>query len=258
MNLASSSAATSRLKPCSLTSCIPLLTGDIVVNRIVTTLTGCGVSILLALLPPYYWGNEPRLAQDLLAEAKVAVVKGLGILISSNEDKASALVAERDSFERIATGKCANMTAHLADATGLQFLPFCKNDPALSKLVDELAITLSMIESWLARGAELAKNDDFVAEFAEGRSAYLDAAIFITELDPSAELPAHKKSRVKELGLSAEVSFEGPLSNELPDVDFFMAVACRIISHFSDSDATLSEIRGDHWSLGTPGRTPQA
>lgn len=100
--------------------------GNLVVNRVVTALTGCAMALFWTCCTLITGGNEPALVRDLLATEKAVVVNGLRLLLSAKEVTRSELETAQKSFYSSASEQYLNAEARLTDATGLTMLPFSK------------------------------------------------------------------------------------------------------------------------------------
>ena len=217
--------------------------GDIVVNRIFTTVTGCAMAMLLALVPPYYWGNEPDLARVLFTEEEMALANGLHLLVSAKKDKTSELGGVRESFSSTASEQYGNAVARVKDATQLLWLPFFRVDPELSKLLEKLAFTGSMVSAWFDRAGVLASKEDLALEFAAGTSAHKELSDIIMKLAPREFVSLFEQVEQVEGVLADEthsLGKDGPFIH--PEVESFIAFTRRVVLRMEHFDSRVSDL----------------
>lgn len=120
---------------------------DITVNRVVSNAVGISFAILLAVLPPGWYGGSPKLAQSVLASQKEVLANALTFLFThQNDDEAIQQIAQeiedmRTSLRSCGQEKLAKAKAYYDDGNKLQKIPkVCWVDPKLGN-------TLNAIES---------------------------------------------------------------------------------------------------------------
>ena len=117
--------------------------GDISVNRIVATITGVIMATVVAMIPPYVLGGDPIHARQYLDSLKRAI----GALVWIVADKHQSL--DKDDFHKQYLEK-AQLKGREAfflhdDAARLHRFPIFRVDEGLLPVIEELAITESLI-----------------------------------------------------------------------------------------------------------------
>lgn len=141
---------------------------DLVLNRTVATITGCTMAILLAMLPPYVRGNDPRWIHRALRECQRVLAHILRDLLD-NKAPDNALTNSDDKKYQESTLEPALQALRVAlflqkDAGNLKVLRFLHVNPRLMAFADDVTVVISLlghiIELVLAEQACRTKSDN--------------------------------------------------------------------------------------------------
>jgi hypothetical protein len=216
------------------------------VNRIVATLTGVLMAMVISVVPPNVYGGDPKHSieyYDLVLKSWKTLLQALvgdeGKTLLTSEELISGLMADCVSQRLLAA-------MLIKDASTLHRLPFFRVPETLSPFVEDVAITEALEGHVLNIAKRIIDEGDALSEFAvtELRSllASLDDDLEeagATKLEPSMETPTEDEPEEPQQVVDTEAPAEGR-----PIVPFFLSLARATNARFKKHEAALGDIRG--------------
>jgi hypothetical protein len=157
---------------------------ELVVNRIVSNLTGIAMASLLAVIPPTVAGADPRRAGWILTEMKQGLVDGLQLLLTAEESSYESLKALNKHSRTEIDDLRADALFLLKDAKRFTWFPFYRVDPALEREISDLTISGSLTTFLLESANEKLMKE----EFAEGGKLHASVASILVEMKSPQEM----------------------------------------------------------------------
>jgi len=142
-------------------------------NRIVATVTGVIIAILISALPPHANGRDPKYTRAYLDELNSSFV--LLLKTFADEQQSSKITSEefQKSLLSLAHKKRSFAVFLLNDADMLQCLPFMKVNPDLRPLLDSLAVIEASIYHLLNGFATVISEDRAVNDVRTSVQAFV-------------------------------------------------------------------------------------
>jgi hypothetical protein len=140
----------------------------VLLNRIVATVAGVAMAMLVAATPPFVKGGDPKHAVACWTSMKEDFVDLLRTLLE--EDDCSKIVGEdyKKFFLQDAMAKRALAMFLVKDAAKFKILPFGRVDERLEPLVEDLFMSESLLRGLLLVAGDIVAEDK-VAALREGR-----------------------------------------------------------------------------------------
>ena len=165
-------------------------------NRIVATITGVMMAILISFLPPHANGRDPKYTREYLN----AVHDAYFLLLRTFADESKSSEITSDDFKKslLATADSKRDYAMflLNDADMLQVLPFMKVNPKLRPLLDNIGVTEASVQHLLDGLAYIISKDLNVNETRTSIQAFLqdfDDTDGAPSFEPKTKLPEATK-----------------------------------------------------------------
>jgi hypothetical protein len=128
-------------------------------NRIVATITGVMMAILISFLPPHVNGRDPKHTREYLNAVNDAYL----LLLRTFADESKSSEISSDVFQKsllvTAEKKKGFAVFMLNDADMLQVLPFLKVNPKLRPLLDGIAVAEASVQHLLDGFADIISKD---------------------------------------------------------------------------------------------------
>ena len=133
-------------------------------NRVVATITGVMMAIVISFLPPHINGRDPEHTRDYLNAVSDAYF--LLLRTFADESKSSTIISDdfKKSLLADADKKREFALYVLNDASMLQALPFMKVNPKLPPLIDSIDVTEATVQHLLDGFAYIISKDMNVNE----------------------------------------------------------------------------------------------
>jgi len=163
---------------------------EIVVNRIVATLTGVFMAIVVQLIPPHAKGNNPELFRDYAEALRETLVSILCSLIEQpTETDGVAEVANDKLAHAMKLGKRARFL--VKDASAFEALPVFRIDSRISPLLEDMYVTESLLSSLLDANARCQETNTTLSEEYKGMLKQLQSCLeaFVGKNDSAATPP---------------------------------------------------------------------
>jgi hypothetical protein len=208
----------------------------ILVNRIVATVAGVAMAMLVAATPPFVKGGDPKHAVACWTSMKEDFLDLLRTLLE--EDDCSRIVGEDYTtvFLQDAMAKRALAMFFVKDAARFKILPFCRVDERLEPLVEDLFISESLIRGLLLVAGDIVAEDK-VAALREGREGSVLKKILSSYSD------AVTTSSENEKGPWFRMESVGEESVENRKMSLFLSMADTISRKLRRENTALGNIR---------------
>ena len=118
---------------------------EIVVNRIVATLTGVFMAIIVQFIPPHAKGKNPELWQEYLEALRESLSSILHSFMASENDGAESAIGQFEHALKL--GKRARFL--VKDASAFKALPVFQLDSRIAPLLEDMYVTESLLNSIL-------------------------------------------------------------------------------------------------------------
>ena len=143
------------------------------VNRIIATITGVLMAIIISYLPPHVNGRDPEHTREYLDALDDAFM--LLLRTFSDENGSSTITNEDFKKSLLSTAKSKSNLAHffLNDADMWQALPFYRVNKGLRPLMDSINVTEASIQHLLDGFADIIRDDYNVNEIRTSIEAFV-------------------------------------------------------------------------------------
>lgn len=148
-------------------------------NRIVATVTGVLMAVIISFLPPHVNGRDPKHTRDYVNSLRDAFMELLHVFADENESSKITSDNFKSTIMSPVKEKRDYAVFVLNDADMLQFLPFFKVNKELRPLIDSAAVEEATIRHLIDGFSEIITNDVNVNETRTAITMILD------ELDAS-------------------------------------------------------------------------
>lgn len=143
--------------------CMEFLTGmkqvdELVVNRIISNLTGIAAASILSLVPPCVRGSDTKWTGLILSEARLTMKECLETLLNGKPDSIAAI---KKRFAKTSDSLRDDADYLLQDAKRLNIIFLGRVDPRLEKALIAVGTTSSFLCLALDRVGELSKEGQF-------------------------------------------------------------------------------------------------
>jgi len=146
---------------------------DLTVNRIVATITGVLMAIVISYLPPHVNGRDPKHAREYLNALSEAFRLLLETFANESEGSKVTTGEFKKSLLSSADSKKAFAVFALNDADMMQGLPFMKVNEKLRPMLDSLGVTEASIKHLLDGFTYVIKNNYNVIETRTSVKAFI-------------------------------------------------------------------------------------
>jgi len=148
----------------------------IVANRVVATITGVLMAMLVAIIPPQNRGGDPSRFTSILQSCCETFQSGVRLIAEGADDAKAEIMAIKMSFEANGQAIQKDLQFLLKDASKLHRMCVFKVNPRLKEELDAITVTAAYIISWLS----------FASHVVDGLSKNLsdeEKTAFMEELD---------------------------------------------------------------------------
>jgi len=206
---------------------------DVAVNRVISNLVGIGVAVLLALLPPAFWGGSPYHCREIVDTIEKSASSYLQILLDCRT------ASESSDFEKISKDVLKKKDHDLAhavrlhglakdffeDASRLSAAPFLKTDPRLHLELALIALDIYVVSFVAIIASRIISNQKF-------RRLAMEEDIVRQKLESFFETFEQKKSIYTDVGNETKVlgvDIEGGDDEETKEAKLLIELFLRIL-----------------------------
>ena len=153
---------------CALEIALGVGERDVIVsNRLLATVSGVILAMIVALLPPQVRGLDPDPMHDLQLMGEDAMTKVIYIILEERDGIGAKIDAATEEFRSKAQMKPKELQFLQKDASKLNQACFFKADPRLSKEMEALSVTGSFVIFWMKFASQIIADEGITLLEAE-------------------------------------------------------------------------------------------